>query len=357
MAMVLLGAGLWASCSKSDDAAPVVVIPVDKAALTAAITAAKAVQAAAVEGPAAGQFQTGSKAVLQSSIDAAQSAVDNTASTQEQVTNAIAALASSVTTFNTKKVAEIDPTNLIAYWKFDEGTGTSAVDASGNSRNGTLMVGHSSLGGPIPTYGADRKGVAAKALHFTKGGHIEVPSNAAFSPTEMTISLWAKLDNVSSTDCAAFLDPSKCNNGTFNDNYMISQNSYNGYKFQTQEGRFLFFTAKKTAAPDSYNDKDANGKSLDFGTWYHVAVTFKDGEMTFYINGFQLKQHTDVSGGFITLTDRFDFTIGQELPNAKVDAGISWTLPHFEGFMDEIRLYKKVLTGAQISSIYDQEKP
>jgi Concanavalin A-like lectin/glucanases superfamily len=335
MAVVLLGAGLWASCSKSDDAAPVVVIPVDKAALTAAITAAKAVQAAAVEGPAAGQFQTGSKAVLQSSIDAAQSTVDNAATTQDQVTNAIASLATAVTSFNTKKIAEIDPTNLIAYWKFDEGSGTSAVDASGNSRNGTLMVGHSSLGGPIPTYGA---------------------SNAAFSPTEITISLWAKLDNVSSTDCAAFLDPSRCDNGTFKDNYMISQNSYNGYKFQTQDGRFLYFTAKKTAAPDSYNETDANGKSLDFGTWYHLALTFGAGEMSFYINGFQLKQATGF-GGFIALTDRFDFSIGQELPNAKVDPGISWTLPHFEGTMDEIRIYKKALTATQISSIYDQEKP
>jgi Concanavalin A-like lectin/glucanases superfamily len=216
-----------------------------------------------------------------------------------------------------------------------------------------FTAGHSSLGGGIPTWAPDRKGIAGKALHFTKGGHVLVPSNAAFGPTEMTISLWIKMDSLNTADCTAL--NGRCTDGVFADNYMISQNSYLGYKFQTQEGKKPFYTVK--TATDVYINEDSNDGVIQLKKWYAVAVTFKTGEMTFYINGQQVRQVTGLTGGFVPLAERFDFVIGQELPNAKVDPAISWILPHFEGFMDEVRIYKKVLTGAQISSIYDQEKP
>ncbi|PZR40380.1 MAG: hypothetical protein DI538_04485 [Azospira oryzae] len=342
-------AGMIASCSDDGDKTP----PADKTVLKASITEATTLLSVSVEGTIEGQYQTGSKAILQTAVTASQAVVDDASATQTAVDNTNVALQAAIATFKTKVVAAIAPENLLAYWKFDEGTGTVANDASANKLNGTLTVGHASLGGPVPSWSADRKGVANKALHFTKGGHIEVPSNAKFGPTELSISVWIKMDSLGTADCTKFGD--RCNKGTFKDNYILAQNSYNGYKFQTQDDRYPFLTVKKSTSPDAYIDQAAN-TNIPLKQWHHIAVTFKNGEMKFYIDGVDASKNETITGTFITLTERYDFVIGAELPNAKVDPNISWVLPHFEGSMDELRMYNKVLTASQIQGIYNQEK-
>jgi hypothetical protein len=349
MATAMLSAGLFASCDKDDDATPA-----DKTELVAAVTVATALHDGAVEGPAAGQYQVGAKAAFKISIDEAQGVVDNSATTQIQVTNSLAALASATTLFQTKIVEEIDPASLVGYWKFDEGAGVAAADASGNAHAGVLMAGSAYAGGgEVPTWSADRKGVAAKALHFTKGGHIEVPSNVAFNPTEITIALWVNIDSLNTAACGAF--GSRCNGGVYFDNYMISQNYWDGYKLQTQEAKKLFGTVH---AISNIWDKDTENSpaTIKLKTWTHVAMTYKAGEMNFYVNGVMVKSWTDTQGAIKVIADRFDFLIGQELPNAKIINDPGYIINHFEGYMDEIRIYKKVLTAAQVTAIYDQEK-
>ena len=72
------------SCSK-DDPAPVVV---DKAILQDSITAATDLHDNTVEGTKPGQYEAGSKATLQTAIDAAQAIHDDAASTQSEVNSA-----------------------------------------------------------------------------------------------------------------------------------------------------------------------------------------------------------------------------------------------------------------------------
>ncbi|UJF31335.1 PA14 domain-containing protein [Paenibacillus hexagrammi] len=72
---------------------------VDKVALRSAILDAQAKHDAAVEGDHAGQYPTGSKAALQSAIDAAQAVTDNTSATQQQVEQAISDLNAALQTF------------------------------------------------------------------------------------------------------------------------------------------------------------------------------------------------------------------------------------------------------------------
>jgi hypothetical protein len=349
--LVVLVAALFEACSKSDD--PAVVI--DKVALNAAITAASTLQTGAVEGKAAGQYQVGAKATFQTAIDASKTVAASTTATQTDVNNAVTALANAVTVFQGKIIAEIDPANLVAYWKFDEGTGTTVADASGNTRTGTLTVGHPTLAGGIPTWVADRKGTAAKALHFTKGGHVLVPANAAFSPAELSLSLWVYIDSLTAAQCTSF--GGACKNGkVYADNYIISQNHYEGYKFQTQDDKYPFFTYKNTAG--NYINT-ASGTNLNLKRWYHLAVTAKAAQLTFYINGLKIPGNSGDTpvGAMIALTDRWDFVIGQETPNSKTDNNITYVLPHMEGSLDDVRVYKTVLTDAQVSSIYQMEKP
>ena len=70
-----------------------------------------------------------------------------------------------------------------------------------------------------PTLAADRYGDANKALHFNKGGNVEIPYNASLNPTTMSISLWAKAD---------------VNSPIVNNQYMVAMNRWNGYKLNFQ---------------------------------------------------------------------------------------------------------------------------
>ncbi len=350
---ILLSIGFLAACSGDESTDP--VIEANKTELNASIVIANALLNNSEEGVQEGQYTVGSKTALQTAVTAATAVANNADATQTEVDNTNVNLLAAIDTFEEKLIAPIAAADLIAHWKFDEGTGTSAADDSDNGFTGTLMVGSIYAGGgPIPTWTTDRYGDAGKALAFTKGGHIEVPSNAAFNPTEITISLWVRLDSLNTTDCEAF--GGRCNNGIYFDNYLVSQNYWDGYKLQTQEAKKLFATVH--ADPAIYDrDTENSPATLVLKEWSHVAMTYIDGELNLYVNGTLAKAWDNTPGAIKTITDRFDFLIGQELPNAKITEDPGYIINHAECSMDEVRLYKKALTGTQIESIYGQEKP
>ncbi|MEJ0030515.1 MAG: hypothetical protein WDO15_09155 [Bacteroidota bacterium] len=181
------------SCSKDD-----VIPPPDLTALKASIAAAQTAFDASVEGKADGQFPTGSKAGLQAAITAGQAVVDNAATTQVQADAAKVSVDTAVTTFQGLVIKPIAAENLIAHWTFDEGTGTTAHDASDNHFDGTLKVGPVAPNwkSHLPTWTSDRSGTANKALHFN-GGNVEVPYNTKLNPTAaITVSAWVMADTV-----------------------------------------------------------------------------------------------------------------------------------------------------------------
>jgi hypothetical protein len=72
---------------------------------------------------------------------------------------------------------------------------------------------------------------------------------------------------------------------------MFVMNRWNGYKVQYQSANKIFFTVKGVNGTDTaYYDRDDVTAVLDNDVWYHVVVTFKAGEMNFYING-DLQNH------------------------------------------------------------------
>ena len=89
--------------------------------------------------------------------------------------------------------------------------------------------------------------------------------------------------------------------------------------------------------------------------------------MVFYLNGTPVKTWTDVSGDPYGVKSNINLTIGQDLPtsayqiNEKDDAdGNNFNGPwggFFTGDLDELRMYNVVLSGTQVRSIYNAEKP
>ncbi|MEP0366308.1 MAG: LamG-like jellyroll fold domain-containing protein [Cyclobacteriaceae bacterium] len=341
----LVAVSMLASCSDDDPETKV-----DKTQLSVKITEANDVLDASVEGTAEGQFQIGSKAVLEAAISLAQQVNDSEEVTQEQVDNATTSLDQAILDFKAKEVIAIEPDALVGHWTFDEGEGSSASDFSGNSRNGTLTAGHSNWGAGSPEWTTDRYGNAGKALHFADGANVEIPYATALNPETMTISLWVNADVV---------DPIWANN------YMVSLNRWNGFKFQLQSANKAFMTVKADvdgAADPAYYDRDNESPELPQGEWLHIAVSFGGGEMTFYVNGQEIKRWDNTPGTAISISDApVNLTIGQDLPTSIYSSDdsspyyVDWG-GYFKGSLDEIRIYNKVLTATQISSIYDVEK-
>ncbi len=347
---VVLLAVLFQACSKDDGP---VTPPVDKTRLKARLDSATATYNSAVEGVQVGQYEAGSRATFKTAIDAATTVNTNTNATQSEVNNAYVNLGQAQTTFASKQVQEIAPANLVLFLKMDG----NANDASGKGLNGTLKPGSTGVGSwtgwggtstnvPVPT--KDRYGNDNRAYNFDKGANIEVPYNSVLNPSkEITIATWIR---------PTAQRPS---------NYILSLNRWNGYKLQLQEANKVFMTVKTGAT--RYIDKDNESPTLDLNRWYHIAVSYKAGEMVFYINGTPVKTWTDVVGDPFAVRSNINLTIGQDLPsnlyqaNENNDAdGNNFNGPwggFFTGDIDEVRMYNVVLTGTQVRSIYNAEKP
>ncbi|KPL17023.1 MAG: hypothetical protein AMS26_02355, partial [Bacteroides sp. SM23_62] len=102
-----------------------------------------------------------------------------------------------------------------------------------------------------------------------------------------------------------------------------------------------------------YNDRDHAGDGLTPETWYHLAVSFGDGHMKFYIDGVLVKDWDDVPDADIVdiSAEPHNLVFGQAKPTSEY---VDETDPDFfKGKMDEIRIYNRVLSDAEVMALYD----
>ena len=332
MAIVFVG------CNDDDDDPPCPTV--DYTALDQAITEAQQLHDAAVEGENPGEYLAGSKATFQSSIDLATAVRATNCVTQQELDAAVVALEAAVTVFEGQKITDVAPDALVAHWLFNG----NAADASGNGNNGTPTAGHEYWGsGPAPQLVTDRFGNADYCYHFDQGCNVEVPYSTALNPSEITISLWVKMEEQDNND------------------YMISMNRWNGYKVNLQTENFVFFTVKALfEGNEAYYDRDSNPGVIDPDVWTNIIVTFKDGFMNFYINGALVKAWDNTPGEPIAV-DNIPLSIGSDLPTGIYSTDdtspffVEWG-GYFKGNIDDVRFYNTELSLAQVVSLYNYEK-
>ena len=341
--VIVSSAIIFGSCKKDDE-----IIEGDKTALTALIVDADAL------------------AALASSADYPQTAIDNFKATlltvktsaddkltQAQIDNLVTQLNEAMGTFNAQAYGFIDEDlYLNAGWNFDEGTGTTATAYSKVKHVATFFKGNSAILGTSaqsPTWTTGVKG--GSAVYLNKGAHLEVPYTTAFLPVSITISVWVKPDEL------------------YENNYIVSQNYWNGYKFQTQGGGKPFFTFKKVdgGIVDADNETD---NSVKVGVWSHlvVSVNAASKELKFYVDGALTKTWTETDKGIGPLTqtltspDPQPFIIGCVATDAELAANfMEWTtaenLGYFKGAIDELKIYNTALADGQVAKLYNDEKP
>ena len=331
--------GIFASCSKKDGAAP--NYNSDKTAFKSVIDSLTNVYNSTNDGTHPGQYTIGSRAALDSVLALA-GQVYTGSYTQEQVNDALLNLRKAGQVFSTKLLQEVSVANLMALWKFNGNT----VDSSGHGHDGMLKTGWTGSsattvvdGGTLPVLVADRFGRPGMAYNFDNGATIEVPYDKALNPQNLTISAWVKRHTTNSN------------------NYILSLNRWNGYKFQLQSNNFLFFTLHDSN--NGYHDVDDNPGTVPQDIWTHCVVSYTNGAMKFYINGV-LQKTVVVTGTPITVAG-VNLAIGNELPKSGYnvtdsnDPNYYYGGDFFIGSLDDIRFYNTALSDAEVLSIYTQE--
>jgi hypothetical protein len=97
--------------------------------------------------------------------------------------------------FRNLAVAPVDlVSNLVGYWKFDEGAGTTAADSSGNGNNGTLINGPTWTGVTAPLSYSNPQALSFDGVN----SYVRIPDSSTLRPGSITTSAWFYLSSTPS---------------------------------------------------------------------------------------------------------------------------------------------------------------
>ena len=208
--------------------------------------------------------------------------------------------------------------DLIAYWPFDDGSGSTAIDTTGGGNDGTLVN--------SPTW---VPGVFGTALSFNGSNqYVDCGNDASLSLTgDLTISAFVKL----AADAHGRTLISKHYDSEFDLTFWHNSrlNYYNG---------------------PQWNNGNAKEFGLDFepGTWYHVGVTREAATKTVTAYLTNLATGTEYTDSFIYNTT--PPSTSDLLTIARRSRGGA----HLAATIDDVRLYDKVLTEGEVRGIYPE---
>ncbi len=174
----------------------------------------------------------------------------------------------------------------------------------------------------IAVYGASHvdNGKSGKAFSFsgTTGEYIGLGTSTygIEETNEFTITAWIKFDNRLSGNIiirGPYVYPYRMTNSG---NYMRSV-------IRTNRTNYIRGTIPLSA-----------------GDWHHVALSYKDGERTMYVDG-AIDLQDAISGNLYTYNDQLEIKVGEG----------------FDGIIDEIQIYNKALTPEQVNNLYSGDIP
>jgi len=204
-----------------------------------------------------------------------------------------------------------DP-DLVGYWKLDETSGTTAYDASGNGQDGTLNG--------DPQWVA---GILGGALEFDgDGDYVDIGNDPIFNITgQITVACWIKVSQFTIGWQAIF---------TMGDDSWRLQR-------QTTTDNLCWACSGVTGTPGDwwlYGDVNVND-----GEWHHTVGVYDGSKHYLYVDG-ELDAFKEASG--TTNISSYPVMIG---------ANAQQSGREFEGIMDDVRVYKRALTEAEILGV------
>jgi len=205
-----------------------------------------------------------------------------------------------------------DP-NLVGWWRFNEGSGTTATDSSGNERHGVLVD------NPVWV-----DGVHGSALEFEANNHVAVPGyEGIMGSSPRTTCAWI---NVAKTS-ASIITWGPAGSGT-------------KWVMRTHNGP----ASLRVECGQSYIYGTTD---LVDGEWHHVAAVLEDDgspaveEIKFYVDGV-LDEIGEANPRPVNTASGVEFRIAYDLNN---------TGRTYQGLMDDVRIYDRALSADDIQAL------
>src|SRR5262245_34073915 len=241
----------------------------------------------------------------------------------------VACLFLSVTGLITGDVSAQLQNGLVGYWSLNEGTGTAAMDSSGNGNTGTLING--------PSWVSGKSGTALSL--DGAGDYVEIREAQSLNlSSALTVSAW--INNQASTDSSPSQDQYRiiASKGWAPDN----SGSWT-LAWRVNDGSLFFFAGRAT----SYRYVSFPYDNSQAGIWHLVTAVIHNGNISLYQDGVLQAGPVGIDSSKLR-TDTSPILIGSSpVPN-------NW-LRNWNGSIDEFRLYNRALSANEIASLYQQD--
>ena len=214
-------------------------------------------------------------------------------------------------------------TRLHTWLQFDEASGTTAGDASGNGRNATLAGGAS--------WGTGRQGQGSALALNGNGAYASLPANVVDTVGDFTIAAWVYWNG--GQTWARIFD--------FGSNTL----HYMFLTPRTSQGTLAFAITLNGGENGIQVDAPT---ALPTGQWVHVAVTLSGTALTIYLNGAAVR-----TGGEVYIPP---FQVGHTTQNW-IGRSQYPSDPTFKGMIDDFRIYNGALGAADIAALSGSALP
>lgn len=241
---------------------------------------------------------------------------------------------------------EVAASNLVAHWGFEgNGNETKSGATAANSVNASFAT-----------------GVKGQSVKFAQGYLAYNEIAALNSLPNTTVSLWANFNN-NGTHSSVFFTLTRPNEWAGNLNLM----SETGWKPAGNDTLVIkgLVVTKVNGNPsfqDSRNEPSLGGVQVPKGVnqWHHLVMTWDGATSNFkiYCDGVKVSNpewETRGTTGPLNFTTPTKPIIGAWPTNLPGGTAEAWQVP-LTGSVDELRVFNKALTDADISSLYALEK-
>jgi hypothetical protein len=216
------------------------------------------------------------------------------------------------------EVQAITATQLHTHLKFNEGTGTTLADTSGNNNSGTLQNGASWTTG--------KQGYAV--LLDGTDDYVSLPAGFLSDLGDFTIATWVYWQASSTQTWARIFD------------FGWDKNHYMCLMAKSNAGNVMRFA---TTVNGYDAEQRINGTTeLPYGKWVHVAVTLAGRVGTLYLNGTAVNTNNAISCAPFRLGNTTQNWIGRSQYSNH---------PYIRGGIDELRIYRGAMSSADIVTL------
>jgi hypothetical protein len=210
---------------------------------------------------------------------------------------------------------------LVAKYSFNSGNANDEIGTNHGTVNGA-------------TLSADRFGNTNKAYNFINGEYITLPDNPTVKSSVMTVSLWVKINGY--------------NPGANNQNFIYSivnstTNAYFGAYTMCVYSSGEYLSVNQNNPSQNLTGISTNSNS---GNWQHYVLSMDNDSLIMYIDN--QKQWSYFKG----------FTTTYSADSVYIGASGNTTYSRFlNGSVDDIRVYDRVLTPAEVTALYNEPNP